>query len=343
MLAGLPALVLGRRLLAQQAAPPIRVQGLHQVSLVVSDAARSVRFYQEMFGMPVQARHGGTTLLRIGDGPRYLAICGAAAGETPKIDHLGIAVDQFDAKAIMQALERHGLSRAQGAGGGLSGGPLRVRLTERAGTPEIFLGDPDGIVVQLMDRTYCGGSGPLGATCGAPEASASRGLFQLRDLSHFTIQVPDGQRANEFYQRVFGLDIQAMQAATPALGVGSGVHFLMFTGGAGAGRGAAPGAPVPPRPARIDHVCVSMANFNLDAATKALESRGIKPRGTGAGAATGPLLWWVSMRMPNRGGAPEGTPELYFSDPDGLSIQLQDVRYCGGGGYLGDVCEGGRG
>ena len=44
------------------------------------------------------------------------------------------------------------------------------------------------------------------------------------------------------------------------------------------------------------------------------------------------------MRMPNRGGAPEGTPELYFSDPDGLSIQLQDVAYCGGGGYLGGVC-----
>jgi hypothetical protein len=44
------------------------------------------------------------------------------------------------------------------------------------------------------------------------------------------------------------------------------------------------------------------------------------------------------MRMPNRGGAPEGTPELYFSDPDGLSIQLQDVSYCGGGGYLGEVC-----
>ena len=44
------------------------------------------------------------------------------------------------------------------------------------------------------------------------------------------------------------------------------------------------------------------------------------------------------MRMPNRGGAPEGPPELNFSDPDGLSIQLQDVRYCGGGGYLGETC-----
>ena len=42
--------------------------------------------------------------------------------------------------------------------------------------------------------------------------------------------------------------------------------------------------------------------------------------------------------MPNRGGAEGGTPELYLTDPDGLAIQLQDVTYCGGGGFLGDVC-----
>jgi hypothetical protein len=40
--------------------------------------------------------------------------------------------------------------------------------------------------------------------------------------------------------------------------------------------------------------------------------------------------------MPNRGGAPNGTLELYFSDPDGILLQIQDVRYSGGSGYLGD-------
>jgi hypothetical protein len=44
------------------------------------------------------------------------------------------------------------------------------------------------------------------------------------------------------------------------------------------------------------------------------------------------------MRMQNRGGAPGGTPELYFTDPDGLLMQLQDTTYCGGGGFLGDDC-----
>ena len=50
------------------------------------------------------------------------------------------------------------------------------------------------------------------------------------------------------------------------------------------------------------------------------------------------MQWYVTMRMEDRGGAREGTPELYFTDPDGIPIQLQDVTYCGGSGYLGNVC-----
>jgi hypothetical protein len=44
------------------------------------------------------------------------------------------------------------------------------------------------------------------------------------------------------------------------------------------------------------------------------------------------------MRMADRGGAQEKTPELYFTDPDGLVIQLQDVKYFGGAGVLGNIC-----
>ncbi|MEC7833516.1 MAG: hypothetical protein VX850_01530, partial [Gemmatimonadota bacterium] len=83
--------------------------------------------------------------------------------------------------------------------------------------------------------------------------------------------------------------------------------------------------------------CLTVEDFDVLRIQNALEGHGIRPRGTGPDG-SGPLRHWVSMRMPNRGGAPEGTPELYFSDPDGLSIQLQDVRYCGGGGYLGESC-----
>jgi hypothetical protein len=110
--------------------------------------------------------------------------------------------------------------------------------------------------------------------------------------------------------------------------------FVMFAGGGGA-RG---GAPAAPRPASVNHVCMNMENFKPDDVLKTLTSYGITARGETQGPA-GPMKHYISLRMPNRGGAPEGTPELYFTDPDGLLMQLQDTTYCGGGGFLGDVCK----
>jgi catechol 2,3-dioxygenase-like lactoylglutathione lyase family enzyme len=89
--------------------------------------------------------------------------------------------------------------------------------------------------------------------------------------------------------------------------------------------------------AGINHLCMNMENFRPDAVIKVLESYGIKPRGT-PGGTPGPLVHYISMRMADRGGAKEGTPELYFTDPDGLLIQIQDVSYCGGSGVIGNIC-----
>ena len=86
---------------------------------------------------------------------------------------------------------------------------------------------------------------------------------------------------------------------------------------------------------RIDHACMSMTGFNPDAVTKILTGYGLKPM---PNASREPLVTYISLRMPNRGGAEGGTPELYFTDPDGLAIQIQDVKYCGGGGLLGELC-----
>ena len=80
-----------------------------------------------------------------------------------------------------------------------------------------------------------------------------------------------------------------------------------------------------------------MENFKPDEVMKILAGFGIGERGAGGGA-IGPLKSYITLRMPDRGGAEGGTPELYFTDPDGLAIQLQDVKYCGGGGVLGELC-----
>jgi len=318
MLLSLPALAAARRLLAQEA--PLRVLGLHHVTLSVTNMARSLEFYQGLFGMPIQARHGDKVLLRVGDGPLFLALM-PAGGEGPRIDHWGVAVADYELGRVMERLAGLGVSRAIG-GQGLSGGAMRARISTRDGTPEVFMGDPDGLVTQLVDPSYCGGAGMLGESCGVAEPAPSRGDLSLRGISHLTVNVTDPEASNAFYQRVLGFDIQAYQAASPILGVGPGADFLMFIGAGGGGP-------------RVNHACFYVDDFDVERVQGVLERHGIRPR---EGSGTPPMAHWVSMRMPNRGGAPEGTPELYFSDPDGLSIQLQDLTYCGGGGYLGSEC-----
>jgi catechol 2,3-dioxygenase-like lactoylglutathione lyase family enzyme len=340
-LLSVPAMAMAPRLLAQAAKTRIRVRALNHLALSVSDPEDSIDFYQGLFGMPIQARHGPTTLLRIGFGPEFLAI-GPAGSGPPSISHFCMGVENFDADDLITTLEDHGLTRSEGPDGGLSGGPMKVRVRMRGpeaggspeGTPHVYFGDPDGIVVQLQHPSYCGGASVLGNLCNAPEPADRRGLLAVRGLSHLTISVSDAQRSNAFYQELFGLEIQAYQGPTaPLLGVGSGVQFLMF-GSGGAARG---GASVGPRQASINHACMNMEGFNPDRVLKTLESYGIKPRENAQGAA-GPMRHYITLRTENRGGAKNGTPELYFTDPDGILIQLQDVSYCGGSGFLGNVC-----
>jgi catechol 2,3-dioxygenase-like lactoylglutathione lyase family enzyme len=236
------------RLLAQTAPAPgprFRSNGLSQITLTVSDVKRSLEFYQGLFGMPIQARHGATVLLRLGNGPRFLALKPAEAGERPSISALGFGVQGFTVDGALKTLAAHGVTQAPATA--TRPGPkealVRVRRQDAGGSPEgtrdLFVADPSGIVFQLHDPGYCGGAGPLGATCAAPEPSPSRGLMALKDTSHFTIRATDPTTV-PFYLDLFGFEPLAYQAATPAWQVGEGVHFLMFIGGGGPTRAGGP-------------------------------------------------------------------------------------------------------
>ncbi|MEO8256727.1 MAG: VOC family protein [Acidobacteriota bacterium] len=339
LLLAFPALALARRGLAQAGAPAVRVRALNHFTLAVSDVNRSRDFYQGLFGMAVQARRGSTVLLRMGNGPQFLALTPAESNPPSIVPTVGVSVENFNADAIIDALASRGIKKAAPGDPGLSGGPMKVRLSKRGaynggaadGTSELYVGDPDGLVIQLQDTKYCGGAGALGDVCSNPEPAPKIGLLAVKDLSHFTINVSDGARSNAFYQDVFGLPIRSRQGAALGLGVGPGVMFLMFAGGRGRGTAA-------PRPASINHVSMNMEKFNPDEVLKTLAGYGITARGDATGP-VGPMKSYISLRMENRGGAPGGTPELYFTDPDGLLMQLQDVSYCGGAGFLGNVCE----
>ena len=311
---------------AAVSAPPIPVQGINHMTLAVSDPATSLEWYQGLFGMPIAARQGSTIVLQVGDGPQFIAL-GGNASDNPRITHLCLAVDNFDDERIVQILAENGIE-ASGQSGAMQS-RVRMRGEEFGGapdgSPELYFGDPDGIVVQLQDTTYCGGAGLLGEDClAAPEPAPSAGLITLQEFNHFTLFVSDQARSVELYQRVFGLAIDTYQGAMPVLRVGSGKQFLAL-------------AQVPPLSGRIHHASMAVDDFDVDRIFSLLEGYGLSILGE-AGSANGPLQAYVTMRGPDRGGAQQGTPELYFTDPDGILIQLQDSSYCGGNGYLGEEC-----
>lgn len=326
LLLTLPMLPLAASAIAQQGTP-VAVRKLHFFDIRVSDVDRSVRFYQDLFGAPVQSRQGDSVLLRIGEGPQFFSISPLVTGELPGFHHIGLGVANFDPQRVQNELQGFGVQPVTGDVGGAPQLDLAMRSWLQNG--RLFFADAEGVRYQLADESYCGGAGPLGNQCPAPEPASGPGLFRLVDLSHFTTFMANRDRANSFYTTAFGKQYQAFQGpGSPVIGVGDGLQFLMYVGGSQPGR--------PESPGRIDHVSFSIEDFSVDRILAELTDYGLRAREDASD--TQAMMHWVSMRMPNRGGAEGGTPEVYFSDPDGIRIQLQDPGYCGGGGYLGDQC-----
>ncbi|MEX2582296.1 MAG: VOC family protein [Gemmatimonadota bacterium] len=138
---------------------------------------------------------------------------------------------------------------------------------------------------------------------GRLSAQSARRQIPLTGLNHVSIFVEDRDRSVEFYQRLFDMPVMSVQENGTNLAAGSGNQFLGIY-------------EVPSAAPRIDHVCFTTPNFDADAIMATLNDNDVEGR--------------VRMRGE--------TAELYFVDPDGISIQIQDDRYCGGSGRLGDGC-----
>lgn len=317
------SLLLPTRLLAQSG---IKLEKLNFLEIRVNDLQRSINFHQQLFGMPVQSRNDGRTVLKIG-ADHFMAIRPVQAGETPAITHYGYSVTNYDLDTALDTLKAGGFTQIDAPGITVPGidNAMSTWVQEREGTPTLYLADARGLILQLTDPSWCAGSGALGNVCSAPQAVAP-GSIALSEINHFTTFVNGGPESAEFYESFFGIHPQAYQATTPSLGIGDGKQFVMFAGGPNNGQAT---------PANIHHVSYNMDGFIVDEVLGKLEEHGVTARGD---RQLGPMMHYISLRMPDRGGAEGGTPEVYFTDVDGILMQIQDSSYCGGGGYLGDIC-----
>ena len=315
LLLGMPAtLVLSSAVSAQPSGLPLAVRGYNNVMIAVSDLPRSVSFYRKLFGSPIA--QPDAAIFRVGS--QFFALTQARTGAKPEILSYGLAVDDFAPTRLTQLLTGH-----DGA---------EPHITMRGDTPELFLNDPNGVRMQLQDARYMRGSGPRGEVLSPAARSVDRPAFDLRTINHVTLNTTEGAKSLAFYRDIFGLTIQSHQGTTITMGIGSTRQSVVFnTAANGGGIGG------------INHVCFTIKNFDPGRAMGVLTDNGLEPIEFGNASLIKPLTCRVRLRQraANGGGptSPLGTAELYFTDPDNIAIQLQDVSYCGGSGWLGQICS----
>jgi len=135
----------------------------------------------------------------------------------------------------------------------------------------------------------------------SPDATAQTSLGKVTQMNHVSIFVPDVKKSVAFYQETLGLPVLTLQ--DPGVNLNTGAGFL----------GIYP-APTGTATGSIHHFCLGVERFDADSVVRALKERGVT----------------ANIRMRGE------TKELYFTDPDGVRVQLQDTTYVGGSGVLGD-------
>ncbi len=328
-LGAMAALAAGPKAFAMSKPEPVRAAALNHSVIRVSDSDRSVEWFQGLFGMPKVAEYADATILRVGDGPQFLSILNEKADRTG-IVQFGIAVEGFDGEEFAGRLRKLGFAEASSPGANtfavIERGPEQGGA--KGGTREVIIGDPDGLLVQIVDLSYSRGAGRLGNESPASSRPGD-GLIRLRELNHCTLGITDAEKSRNFYQSIFRMPIEAYQGESAVYRVGrygSLVLFPLSSDPAAAG--------LPPV---IDHTCYAVEDYNFNVVRNSLSAYGLQDLGD-VFRGTGPLQHYYTSRRPDRGGEPRGSFEIYFTDPDGTVFQLQDYTYCGGGGTHGEIC-----
>lgn len=123
----------------------------------------------------------------------------------------------------------------------------------------------------------------------APVAAEAQTAIPALSLNHVSLAVTDPEASKQFFQKTFGMPVASTQ--------GTGINLSLGTSFLGLYK--------MPNPGRVDHVCLGVANYEVNAMAAKLEAQGIK----------------ATIR--------KDKPEVYFNDPDGIRFQLENKDYRG--------------
>jgi catechol 2,3-dioxygenase-like lactoylglutathione lyase family enzyme len=130
----------------------------------------------------------------------------------------------------------------------------------------------------------------------SPSVSQAKGPeLNANSMNHVTLAVADPERSKDFYASVLNMSVVSRQPSSPVVGpginMGAGHSFL--------------GLYPLQNPGRIDHFCLGVDDYVIEEAAETLRRAGVTP----------------TIR--------EDRPEIYFKDPDGITVQLSEKEYRG--------------
>jgi len=109
---------------------PFRSTRIDHISVQVTDMARSIAFYEKIFGLKILGEDKANEIVRMG----VTRIIVSLHRKPPVgiVDHFAIAIDDFDREAVTAELAKHGLKAEQNLDYGF------------------YVRDPEGIPVQIV-------------------------------------------------------------------------------------------------------------------------------------------------------------------------------------------------
>lgn len=123
----------------------------------------------------------------------------------------------------------------------------------------------------------------------ASDSQAGQPAFQAKSLNHVTLSVSNVEKSKAFYSSILG--VSAISEQKNGINLGLGDSFL--------------GLYAIKEPPRVNHFCIGLDEFRVQVAAERLKQFGISP----------------FVR--------KDKPEVYFKDPDGITVQLESKDYRG--------------
>ncbi len=118
----------------------IKARGLHHINLNVKDIGRSLKFYQEAFGLEVKFWEGKTMVFLHSPGANdTITLCQARAEDPVAgggVSHFGFSTGKGNLDEMVKQVAN-------------AGGTLQSRGEHAPGVPYAYCTDPDGYLIEL--------------------------------------------------------------------------------------------------------------------------------------------------------------------------------------------------